>query len=87
MTTPALPLPLKCVECGRACLNKRSLVSHQVAKHGRKGKRALLRLAAVAVVAGWDALDSKDSNDQATVLAVTADMNKRVNALRKALDL
>jgi len=41
----------------------------------------------VAVVAGWDALDSKNADDEKLVLAVTADMNNRVNALRRALDL
>lgn len=87
MTTPALPFDLMCEQCGRPCFNRRALISHQVAKHGRKGKRSLLRAAAVAVVAGWDALDSKNPSDEATVRAVTVDMNKRVNALREALDL
>jgi hypothetical protein len=63
------------------------LAQHRVHKHGWKGPRAQLRVAAVAVVAGWDALDSKNPSDETTVLAVTADMNKRVNALRVALDL
>lgn len=76
-----------CVDCGRQCFSQRSLASHRVHKHAWKGKRTQLRAAAIAVVAGWDALDSKNPGDEKQVLAVTADMNKRVNALRVALDL
>lgn len=79
--------PIKCNECGRGCVNGRALAQHRVKKHGYRGKQAVIRERATAVVGWWDGIDTMNPGDDEQVRLVTREMNKRIHALREALDL
>jgi hypothetical protein len=50
-------------------------------------QEAVIRERALAVVGWWDRLDAMDSDDEIEVADVTSEMEKRINALREALEL
>jgi hypothetical protein len=80
-------MSLICPECGSERIHALSLAQHRAKKHGVKGRGSRLRDAVRAVVGWWDVLDSRDPEDEEGVVFATREMNKRINALREALEL
>lgn len=75
-----------CPECGILKANNQALAQHRLKKHGVRGKQTIIRERARAVVGWWDQLDAAKADSVEATIRATQEMDRRMNALREALE-